>query len=144
MSDRRRGQQQRQQHFASRRPRKAAARKTVTAAHLTADVTPADLSALADRDRPFRALTLAGGKTLLIYADQIIAATEALPHEAIRDGLTKVWTTAGLMFVSEPKERVIHQQSLRSRWHHRLQPAPGCARAWGLAPSRGTEWHAAL
>jgi hypothetical protein len=27
---------------------------------------------------------------------------------AIRDGLTKVWTTAGPMFVTEPKERVIH------------------------------------
>jgi hypothetical protein len=72
-----------------------------------ADVTRADPSAFAAGNRPIRALTLAGGKTLLIYADQIIAATEALPHEAIRDGLTKVWTAAGVMFVTEPKERVL-------------------------------------
>jgi hypothetical protein len=106
MSDKRRGQQQRQQHLASRR--KAVGRKTVKAAHLTADVTPADPSVLADGGRRIRALTLAGGKTLLIYADQIIAATEALPHEGVRDGLTKIWTTAGMMFVTEPKEQVIH------------------------------------
>ena len=107
MSDKRGRQQERQQHLASRRTRKAAARKAVKPAHLSADVTPADPSAFADGNRPIRALTLAGGKTLLIYADQIIAATEALPHEAIRDGLTKVWTAAGVMFVTEPKERVL-------------------------------------
>jgi hypothetical protein len=107
MSDKRGRQRQRQQHPATQRARKAAARK-MKAAHLTADVAPADPSASTDGGRPIRALTLAGGKTLLIYADQIIAATEALPHEAVRDGLTKIWTTAGMMFVAEPKEQVIH------------------------------------
>ena len=62
-----------------------------------------------------RALTLAGGRRVLVRSEFIAFAYLALPHESVRDGLTNINVNGLTLFVQESPEEVMRDEAL-GKW----------------------------